>query len=84
MEIVYIVESGEYEQRFVQGIFSSVENAIASIKRPYTAPYIVKWDDPRHDGEGVITLVGNFSRVEGYCGDGPAEWTITPITVDTD
>lgn len=82
MDKVYIVESGEYEQRMTWGVYSSVENAAAAIKDPYGPPYIVRWAEPRQDAEDSYVLVGHFERVDGYSGAGPGEWYITGYVVD--
>jgi hypothetical protein len=82
---VYVVESGEYEQRMIFGVFSSLDAACASIRRPYVAPYIVRWDDAAvPNSYGGYTYTGHFTRVNGYCGDRPEEWSITPYLVDAD
>ncbi len=41
---VYVIESGEYEQRSVDGVAVSLEAAVAFVKTRYGAN-IVKWDD---------------------------------------
>lgn len=80
---VFLVEHGDYEQRMVSGVFSSLDAAVAAIKAPYSSPYIVSWDEPKEDRHGEFELVGHFTRVEGYCGDGPIDWTIIPCVIDS-
>ena len=80
---VYVLESGEYDQRTIDGVFSSLDAACESIRRPYGAPYIVQWEDSaKQSGSGRYTYTGHFTRVNGYCGDGPSTWQITPYVLD--
>lgn len=79
---VWIVESGDYEQRCVNHVASSIESAAAMVKLPYVAPYIVTWDAPRKDDDDTHTLIGHFTAVDGYCGKGQAEWTFTRYKID--
>ena len=57
---VWVVESGEYEQRGIDGIFSSKTKAIEGIKAHYQSPYIVAWETA---GTG---LLGHFKEVPNY------------------
>lgn len=81
---VYMVETGEYESSFVQGIFSSLETAINAVKRSYPSPpYAVKWSGPTEDKNGkYYTLTGYFLEVPGYCSCHTDVWTITPVVID--
>ena len=81
---VYVVESGDYEDSVICGVFSSLDAACASIRRPYAAPYIVRWDAATPGADGGLTYTGHFTAVDGYCVDGPNSWNITPYVVDAD
>jgi hypothetical protein len=59
-ETVWLVETGEYEQRHVFGIYASRADAVEGIKRTFQAPYRVVWTE-----EGDV-LVGAFEGVQGY------------------
>lgn len=68
---VWLVESGDYEQRGVDLIADSLETAVAAIKTRYGPPYIVAWDElAQHEWEGQSheewTLVGHFEQVIHY------------------
>ncbi len=80
--IVWLVETGDYEQRTITGIYDSLEVAIDNIKRPYGPPYKVVWQEPILTEDGA-ELTGIFSYVANYCGDGPTSWTILKRDVVT-
>ncbi len=62
---VWVVETGEYEQRHVWLVAESPEAAAAEIKRQYGSPYVVEWDELKADGDHYA-LTGRFSAVPGY------------------
>lgn len=62
---VWIVETGEYEQRGIWGVYASVEAGVAAIKEDYGPPYIVEWADPDSSAKH-LSLVGTFQHVAGY------------------
>ena len=64
-EFVYVVETGEYEQRHVFGVYASLEAAVRGVKETFGAPYIVRWHD-LEPGEDFVTLTGDFERVPNY------------------
>lgn len=80
---VWIIESGEYEQRHVFGVAVSLERAIQLIKDEHPPPYIVKWDDfePWPEGPERGFLVGHFTAVPGYATGHTAEYDIQPFEV---
>lgn len=82
MDEVWLVEADDYDS-FVAGVYDSLQTAVAAIKKPYDAPYIVRWEEPEKTGDDEFRLTGQFSRVDGYCGDGPTSWLITRWTVET-
>ena len=60
MNTVWVVESGDYEQRGIDGIYGSFSSAIEGIKAGFGSPYIVDWVQ---DGDD---LVGHFEEVLHY------------------
>lgn len=62
---VWIIESGDYSQRSVDGVALSPEGAIAFIKGRYPPPYIVEWEEPIPDGDDC-SLTGHFAQVPHY------------------
>lgn len=76
MKQVWVVESGEYEQRSIFLIARSLEAAVTAIKRVYGPPYVVAWDEVRRDG-GLWVLAGDFEAVLGSSIQHRAEYDIT-------
>lgn len=69
MAEVWIVESGDYEQRGIDLVTDSPESAIKAIKARFPSPYIVAWDEPTEytsKGETTISLQGVFGAVLHY------------------
>lgn len=70
---VWVVESGDYEQRGIDLIAESVEAAVAALKARYGSPYIVEWGEIE-ERSGVtqgnpwreLTLKARHSHVPGY------------------
>ncbi len=62
---VWIVESGDYEQRGIALVAESLEAAIKAIKDRYGPPYIVEWNALKDEGEWGHSLTGNFAHVTG-------------------
>lgn len=60
MKNVWVVESGDYEARGIDGIYSSVESAVSHIKTRYGHPYVVAWELDE------LTLIGHFEVVLNY------------------
>lgn len=54
---VYVVDSGDYEQNAVYGVYSSLEKAIEETKKPYLEEYVVEWGELQEstDGSGKRT-----------------------------
>jgi len=86
---VWVVDSGEYEQNGVDGVFSSLDAAFEGIKRSRTsAGYPCEWDSPKKHADVECYY---FSRYITYP-KGPhwysQEWTsrtlytVTPYEVD--
>lgn len=83
-ESVWLIESGEYEQRGVFGVAESLEAAIAHVKTEFGPPYIVRWEQPKKSDYPefpMITLTGHFEAVPGYSTEHTADYDITECTV---
>lgn len=79
MSRVWIIKTGEYSQRYVFGVASSLAAAVAAIKRVYGPPYIVDWDESEVESEGQ--LIGKFDRVLNYSTDHVALFDIDEAEV---
>jgi hypothetical protein len=53
-----------YNGDFPEGVYVSREAAVASIKKKYAPPYIVKWRQKRV--RGGWDLIGSFEHVQHY------------------
>ncbi len=65
---VWIIESGEYEQRSVDGVAVSLEAAVSFVKTRYGAN-IVKWDDAarqEYPGTDLVIYELNGHSDVGY------------------
>ncbi len=81
---VYLVETGDYEQRHVMLVAVSLQAAVDEIKRVFSAPYIVHWHDLKDESwqyEGKPYeewgLMGDFERVAGFSTRHTGEFTIS-------
>ena len=74
---VYVVETGEYEQRGILCVADSFGAAVDAVKRAYGPPYVVAWQDADACG-----LRGHFSAVLGYAMEHDADFSITEWPVD--
>lgn len=74
---VWVVESGEYEQRSIDLVAVSRESAIDAIKALYGPPYVVTWEIDKH-GE----LLGHFKGIRGLSTEHTAVYSIDewPLT----
>jgi len=61
----WIVETGDYEQRGIVLVASSLEAAVRAIKERYGPPYIVEWGELKDEGEWGHSLSGKFAQVTG-------------------
>ena len=73
---VWVVETGEYEDRFIVGIYDSRKSAIEGIKEPYGSPYVVRWEQ----NERILT--GHFEEVANYCTKHSADFEIDLYPVE--
>lgn len=72
---VWVVESGDYEQRGIRYIAESFDTAVDVVKAAYGPPYRVAWTV---DGQG---LTGTFEAVVGYSIAHTARFDITEYAV---
>ncbi len=68
---VWVIESGEYEQRSIDGVAVSVAAAVEFLKQTYGPPYIVTWDEPVQEQIYLPNLIifkitGHFEHVMNY------------------
>lgn len=63
---VWIIESGDYEQRHVEGVAVSVATAVEFLKMAYGPPYLVAWEEVRQTDPYVFELTGHFEAVQHY------------------
>ena len=68
---VWMVQTGEYEDRHVVGLYISKDVAVASVKDRYKPPYKVTWR------EAQDCLIGTFENVSGYSIAHTAAYDIT-------
>lgn len=78
MKTAWVVESGEYEERSIDGIYESLKSAISGIKGTYGFPYIVKWVETK-DLDNI--LIGNFDAVPHYSTKHTRVFYIAPYPV---
>ena len=78
MSSVWVIETGDYEQRGVFGVAVSPEAAAACVKDCFTAPYIVRWDEPTEAG-----ITGHFRSVPNYSISHTARFDFTEHEVYT-
>ena len=78
---VWIVESGEYEQRGIVLVAASREAAFEAVKALYGPPYRVKWSIAPEDKYDAEALIGEFEQVTGYSVGHTARFDATPYDV---
>lgn len=75
MRSVWVVESGEYSQRFINLVASSLESAVAALRSRYGLPDTV-WDDPVREDPYVFTVTGHFQHHVGISTKHDCEFSI--------
>ena len=65
MKKIWVVEEGDYEQRYVMLVGSSPEAALSAIKNTYDENYIVEWSGLNEGTVGQYQVVGKFEWVPG-------------------
>ncbi|KKK99577.1 hypothetical protein LCGC14_2631360 [marine sediment metagenome] len=81
MTKVWIIETGDYEERYVFGIAETLEAAVSFIKSVYPFPYLVEWSDPYIYNVKSVTLYGYFSEVLKHSTSHYAEYYISEMEV---
>lgn len=78
---VFVIETGEYEQRYVVGVAVSVDAAVRSIKETHKQPpYSIEWSAPEKDTHGDgWTLQGDFAARAGYSTKHTAFFSMEPF-----
>lgn len=84
-QTVWIVETGDYEQRGTMAVYSSPEAAEAGIKATFGPPYIVRWE-PLERGQQSTSgysyhLTGHFEAVNHYSIEHTGHYDIDPWPV---
>jgi hypothetical protein len=79
---VWVVETGEWADRMIWGVASSVEAAAHLVRSSYPPPYIVRWEEPKQDEDGEWSMTGHFDAVPGYAAEGAGSYDFTPYQVD--
>lgn len=79
---VYVMESGEYEQRHVCGVFSSIDAARRDLERTYAPPYRVTWREESTEDGGRHAFIGEFEGVMGLSTPHTGTYDLTRTTVD--
>lgn len=76
---VYVVETVDYEQSYVQCVAPTLDAAVAALKEMYGPPYVVRrWGKVTKDaGGGAWSLDADFAAVPGYSTEHTAWWGIT-------
>jgi hypothetical protein len=73
---VWLVESGNGDDGYLAGAFGSLEAALEGIKEPFGHPYVVRWEEPSTDEDGVVVVRGHFERVPDYSTEHVATYLI--------
>lgn len=80
---VWVMESGDYEQRMAYGVFSSPEAAQVWLHKTYADPYIVEWGRMEIDPDGEhAEIVGRFEHVRHKSTRHTAFFDLTKFTID--
>lgn len=79
---VWLIEVGEYADRFICGVVSSPDAAAELLKKTYGEPYLIRWEAPARIDDDEWSITGHFTGIPGYCGDGPHTYTLWRHTVD--
>lgn len=68
--------SGAHENYDVDGVYATLNGAVAGIKGRYSEPYRVTWEDIKGSDDQYV-LVGHFEHVTGYSTEHTDTWYIT-------
>ena len=81
MSDVWVIESGEYEQRFVNAVASSPEAALEYLRNLYSHPYVVTWEPLVKDGEDY-SITGHFEAETGFSIKHTCVYSLTKYELD--
>lgn len=81
-EHVWVMETGDYEQRFVSGVYSSPEVAFDILRETYRSPYVVTWNGIEVEGEDYATITGQFEAVQGLSTKHASGFELTRYEID--
>jgi hypothetical protein len=81
MRQVWVVESGDYEQRGIDVVAKSLDAAVEAVKAMYPPPYEVKWGEVSESGWGQFSLRGDFDAVPGKSTKHETVFTFTAFDV---
>lgn len=81
MKQVWVVESGDYEQRGIDVVAESLDAAVAAVKSMYAEPYKVEWSDVAESGWGTFSIRAHFEAVPGKSTEHEAIFSFTPFDV---
>ena len=78
LKTVWVVESGDYDQRMVVCVAASRDAAVSHVKDVYGPPYVVQWSERETHSDGGLTLTGTFQAVPGKSTSHTAHFDISP------
>ena len=81
--LVWLIESGDYEQRSVDGVADSLEAAVAFLKECYPPPYKVRWGELVKVADDEYEIIGHFAPVLHYSRLHNCRFTMTPVQLQT-
>lgn len=81
---LWIIETGDYEERYVFCVCETPSAGFAHVIATFGSPYVVAWRDikqTRDDADGFkqFTLTGDFSGVHGFSTQHTANFDATEI-----
>lgn len=62
---VWVIETGDYELRYVFGVAKDLNLAVKYIKEQFPAPYVVAWSKVNVDDADSVFMIGEFEAVAG-------------------
>ena len=77
---VWVIETGDYSERGVFGVASSLEAAVHYVKARYQGPYIVAWEE-KTDSQGELYLEGRFEFVSHHSTEHKARYDFVRYAV---
>lgn len=77
MKQVFVIESGDYEQRSVDGVVTSPEAGLRYLQALHPHPFKVTWEGPKPDKEDFV-IVGRFEQVQHFSTAHVCVYRLTP------